>query len=221
MVEVVVAKPGTASVTMPGGAAVGGFLHYLLPGLMVVACVLATTLTAVRVGDLRYWSEIHDGRGQYQVRSCTADTGLGADVWRCDGALVADGSSTDVRSDLVTSLGAFASRRPYVGQQIDVFFDETELGTVYPLQSRLNELARLYLSLLPRVLVLVGAAMWLVGWHLTRNLDPSDLVARDSIRFPQRFAWQARGLRWMAAAVGFLVVNHLLATRVIGSLGTF
>jgi hypothetical protein len=221
MAEVVAAKSRLQALPLPGTLAEGGVRRFLLPGIMAVVCLVCLVLTSARLGDLRYWSEIHDGQGSYRVRSCVSDTGLGADRWRCDGALVVDGSSVDVRAELVTSLGAFASHRPFVGEQADVFFDQSDLGAVYPLRYRPNELARLYLSMLPRLLACVGAAIWLAGWYLSREIDPADVVALDSIRFPRRLSWQTRGLRWIVAAVGFAVFNHLVATRVIGSLATF
>ena len=75
--------------------------------------------------------------------------------------------------------------------------------------------------MLPRLLLFVGSAIWLAGWYLTRDLDASDPVVNDALRFPRRFSWQTRGLRWIAAGVAMIVINHLLVTRVIGSLATF
>lgn len=221
MAEVVAAKPRVQSVVLPGGVVLDGAAQFVVPALVAVLCVVSLAMTAARVGDLRYWSDIHEGRGTYQVHSCTPSTGFGSDRWVCEGAMVVDGSTTDIRAELVTSLGAFASHRPFVGQLTQVFFDGDELGTVYPVQYRLNELTRLYLSLLPRLLLFVGSAIWLAGWYLTRGLDASDPVTRDTVRLPGRFAWQPRGLRWIAAAVCIVVINHLLATRIIGSLDTF
>ncbi|MEL6982820.1 MAG: hypothetical protein AAFO29_10390, partial [Actinomycetota bacterium] len=143
------------------------------------------------------------------------------DGWVCSGALVVDGSTVDVRSDLVTSRGASASSQPYVGERTEVFFESDNLGTVHPTAYRLNELARLFVSLLPRLLLTGGALLWLAGWALTRRVDATDLLVRDTVRLPGRFAWQRRGVTWIVVGAGVLLGNYLLTTRVIGSLGTF
>jgi len=192
-------------------------LPYGLPVLMVLVIAISVTLTIQRAGVLRTWSEVYSGTGSFLVESCDARQGMGADQWSCHGHLTT-GGTVDGDSELTTSLGAVASARPYVGQNIDVFFDQDDRSTVYPVQYRLNELSRAYLSLLPRLLLLVGSVIWLAGWLLTRKLDPEDYVARDAVRIPQRFTWRARGWSWIGAAAVVLVLNHVLATRVIGSL---
>lgn len=198
-----------------------GLRPYAMPGLMSVLFLLGLALSLTRLGLLLEWSERHDGVGEHVVLGCEADGVSGGDVWRCDGALVAEGSTSDVRSELVASRGALASHRPYVGQRTDVFFDPDRLGTAYPVSRRMNELTRLYLSLLPRVLLAGGAAIWLAGWFLTNNLDVNDLLLRDRVRFPGRFVWRSRGTRWLLVAALALVVNVLLTTHVLGTLGTF
>jgi hypothetical protein len=199
----------------------GSVRPYLAPGLMALLFVLGLSLSATRLGLLLDWPDRYDGTGRHLVLGCEAAGAGGGDAWVCDGALVVDGSSTDVRSDLVTSRGAVASHQPYVGERTEVFFDGGDLGTVHPTSYRLNELARLYLSLLPRLLLVGGAAIWLAGWYLTRNLDVADLVVRDRVRFPGRFVWKTRGAQWLTVAVLWGIGNHVLTGRVLGSLGTF
>ena len=214
---------GPMALSLPPGArwAIEVAGTTVLPAAMALAVVVGATFTATRLDLLIDWSERHAGRGEHVVTSCGPVDARGGDRWSCEGALVVDGSSVDVRSDLVASRNATSSHQPYVGQRTEVFFDLDELGTVHPTAQRLNELARLYLSLLPRILLTGGAAMWLAGWALTRGVDSADLLVQDRIRFPGRFAWQRRGLTWIVVAAGALVANHLLTTRVIGSLGTF
>ena len=195
--------------------------NWVLPALMALVAVLGISLTASRLNLLLDWSDRYDASGEHLTLGCQATDLTGGDGWICEGALVPDGSTVDVRSELVTSRGALVSDRPHVGQRTDVFFDRDQLGTAYPLSYRLNELARLYLSLLPRLLVAGGALIWLAGWFLTRSVDESDLIARDTVRLPGRFLWQTRGARWLVVAALVLGANHLLTTRVIGSLGTF
>lgn len=194
---------------------------YLLPGAMGLLLVVGLALSVARLGLLLDWTSRHSGTGEHVVLGCEADGVSGGDVWRCDGALVVEGSISDVRSDLVSSRGALSSHRPYVGERTEVFFDPDRLGTAYPLARRLNELARLYLSLLPRLLLAGGAALWLAGWSLTRGLDTTDLLLRDRVRLPGRFVWRTRGSRWLAVAALTLAVNTLLTTQMLGTLGTF
>ncbi len=194
---------------------------FVLPVAMAVLLVVGISVTVSRVGLLIDWSERHRGSGQHVVVGCEAEEVRSGDHWICDGAMIATGSLVDVRADLVTSRGAATSRQPFVGEEHEVFFDPDDLGTVHPVPYRLNELLRLYLSVLPRVLLAGGAALWLAGWALTTRVDASDLLIRDRVRLPGRFVWQTRGMQWLVVALGSLVVNHLLTTRVIGSLGTF
>lgn len=198
-----------------------GLRPYAMPGLMSVLFLLGVALSLTRLGLLLDWSDRYDGVGEHIVLGCEADGVAGGDVWRCDGALVAEGATSDVRADLVASRGAISSERPYVGQRTDVFFDSDRLGTVYPLTRRPNELTRLYLSLLPRLLLTGGAAIWLAGWFLTHQLDAGDLLLRDRVRLPGRFVWQSRGSRWLLVAALALVANIVLTAQVLGTLGTF
>ncbi len=194
---------------------------YLVPVVMAVLCVIGMLLFASRLGLLLDWSDRYDSAGEHVVSGCAVGQVSGGDAWTCSGALVADGSSVDVRSDLITSRGASASARPYVGQRTEVFYDGDNLGVVHPTAYRLNELARLFVSLLPRLLLAGGSLIWLAGWALTRKLDTTDLLVRDSVRLPGRFVWQRRGLTWLVVGAGLVLGNHLLTSRIIGSLGTF
>lgn len=199
----------------------------VLPALVALLFLFALTATLGRAGALRSWSADHSGSGEFLVSSCAESLSFGSDQWNCEGEFTAAGQRPADGSQLVTSLGAYSSQRPYVGQRYEVFFrtagsnasDETTISKVYPAEYQLNELARLYISLIPRLLLMIGALLWLAGWFSTRNLDRNDLIANDSIRFPQRFGWQARGITWMAASVGVFALGYLVTTRLIGSLG--
>ena len=190
--------------------------HYGVPILVAVVLVVALNLTIDRAGFLRTWSENYDQTASYLVVGCEPVERFSGDQWTCSGQF--DGNETVGSSLLVTSRNAASSSRPYVGERLDVFYATGDEATVYPLQYRLNELTRLYLSLLPRLLLFLGTVIWLAGWFFTRNLDAADFVTRDSMRIPQRFSWKSRGVSWMLAAVGVLVLNHFLTTRLLGSL---
>lgn len=215
------AVPGAANLPQIDHLVPDAVRDYVVPVAMAVLCVIAMLMTASRIGLLLDWSDRYDGAGEHVVSACSADDVAGGDSWLCSGALVADGSTIDVRSDLVTSRGASASSRPYVGQRIDVFYDSDNLGVVHPTAYRLNEMARLFVSLLPRLLLAGGTLIWLAGWALTRNLNTTDLLVRDAVRLPGRFGWQRRGVTWLLVGAGVFIGVHLLTSRVIGSLGTF
>lgn len=191
----------------------------VLPVLVVLLFLFALTATLGRAGSLRSWSADYSGSGQYLVESCSEVLNRGADQWSCSGWFTTTGQNSTEQTRLVTSLGAYASERPFVGQEMDVFFEVGNFDQVYPASYQLNELARLYLSLIPRLLLMVGALLWLAGWFATRNLDSNDPVTRDTVRFPQRFNWRNQGVTWMAVAIGLFILNYVVVTRVIGSLG--
>lgn len=188
------------------------------PVIMALILVVSLILVVQRAGVLRSWAEDHAGETGFLVESCTEQVGFGADQWVCAGLLTGEGGSAVGSAELVTSYGAYASDRPYVGERIDAFHPTGDDSTVYPLRYKLNELARLYLSLIPRLLFLVGSALWLAGWFFTRNLDPDDFVARDAMRLPQRFGWRSKGISWILTGVLIVGINHLLTTRLLGSL---
>lgn len=209
----------TEPIRLLGDRTLDDVVEYALPIVVATVCVLSLGLTLNRVSLLAGWSDDYAGAGSFVVEGCEESGGLGADQWRCGGTLFADGAPTPASSTLVTSSGALVSDRPYVGQEFEVFHRTGEESVVYPDADRLNELTRLYFSLLPRVLLFGGATIWLVGWWATRRVRDQDPVERQSIRFPGRFAWRSRGATWMIVGLAVAVGNLLLVNRVIGSLG--
>ncbi len=195
-----------------------GLVENALPIAMVLLFLLSLALVVQRAGVLRSWSQDYAGSGDFLVESCGERAGLGADQWTCTG-LLKTGDGSGVGTELVTSRGALVSDRPYVGERLEVFHATGDDSVVYPVSYRLNELARVFLSLLPRLLLAAGSLIWLAGWYLTRNLDPDDFVTRDAMRLPQRFSWRSTGVTWIVCALALVVANYLLTTRVLGSLG--
>ena len=199
-------------------AMVGTVVDYVLPGFVALLVILSLAMTLGRVSTLRTWSADYDGAGDFLVESCVAKPAFGGGQWLCGGRLVSEGTTQELRTTLASPIEARGADRPYVGQRLEIFHADGDRSVVYPLAYRLNEMTRVYLSLIPRLLLFIGSLMWIVGWFLTRNADRDDLVARDAMRLPQRFGWQTRALSWFAAAGAFWVLNHLVTTRVIGSL---
>lgn len=198
----------------------GALAEYGLPVLMALIFAISANMTIQRAGALNGWLSEHSGAGSFGIEACAPDGGFGSANYRCSGQLTAEGAETSIRTSLVTSRDAFASERPFVGEQVQVFHAVDDRSVVYPVQFRLNELTRVYLTLLPRLLAMVGATLWLAGWFLTRNLDANDAVVRDRVRFPGRFNLRSRGVTWISVAAGAVVFNYILTTRIIGSLGT-
>lgn len=198
---------------------VGGLVDYALPALVALLVILSMAMTFNRAGELRTWSADYAGAGEFLVESCVAKPAFGGGQWTCAGRLTSEGASQELRTSMATPIGARVSERPYVGQRLDVFHATGDRSLTYPLAYRLNELTRMYLSLIPRLLIFVGSLMWIVGWFFTRNIDRDDYVARDAMRFPQRFGWQTRAMTWFGAAGIVWVINYLVTTRIIGSLG--
>ncbi len=195
-----------------------GMTENVVPIAMAVLFLLSLALVVGRAGSLRSFSQDYAGSGDFLVESCDDRLGLGADQWQCTGLFVAQDGSGAGGAELITSHGALASDRPYVGERLQVFHATGDASVVYPVRYRLNELARLFLALLPQLLLAAGALIWLAGWYLTRRLDPDDFVARDAMRLPQRFSWRSRGVTWILCALALLVTNYLLTTRILGSL---
>ncbi len=195
-----------------------GLADYILPIGMALLFLASLLLVVQRGTVLQTWSEDYQGSGQFLVESCVESPQFGADQWSCRGRFTAETGTGFERSRMLTSMGAYTSHRPYVGERLDVFFPTGNSSTVYPLAYKLNELSRLYLSLLPRILFLFGSLIWLAGWFLTRKVDVDDFVTRDSIRFPQRFSWRSKGMTWLLAGVVAIGANYWLTTRFLGSL---
>ncbi|MEM7324904.1 MAG: hypothetical protein AAF531_17590 [Actinomycetota bacterium] len=200
---------------------IGAVLDIVFPVVMVVVLLVSLTMTLNHASALRTWSADYDGAGRFLVESCTAQEAFGGGQWLCAGRFTTEGATQELRTTLASPIEARGATRPYVGQRLEVFHASGDRGIVYPLSYRLNEITRVYLALIPRLLVMVGALMWVVGWFLTRNVDPDDLVQRDTMRLPQRIGWQARAFNWFIAAGIVWAIGYLVSTRIIGSLGTF
>ncbi len=218
-IQITTPKSETGTTNPLAGKSTEELIREAVPIIVGAVCVLALLLTMQRADMIVGWTAEYDGVGNFVVEGCAEDAGLGADQWRCSGTLYADDASDPLPSTLVTSSGALVSDRPFVGEQFNVFFKPEQVGSVFPEADRLNELTRLYLSLLTQLLLLFGAAIWLAGWFSTRDLDAGDESLRETIRFPQRFQWRSRGATWMVFGLLTTVANYVLVTKIIGSLG--
>lgn len=220
MVDVVALPKG---VVRRRPSAVVELSRYAVPVGMALVLVVSGSLLAERLQFLRGWSDTYSADGRFLVDGCAESGGLGADQWVCRGTL--DTLSIPVNSlasgatpSLITSAGAHVSQRPVSGATVPVFFDPTRPATVHPTGDRLAEVARLYLSLLPRLLLTVGAALWLFGWFVANpNFAPRSRRLRG---LAQQEAWTSRGAAWLTAGVLTMAANYVVVHWVIGSLGT-
>ncbi len=184
--------------------------------VMATICVLGLGLLVHRSLLVYNWSGDYGESGSFVVESCVEHNGVGADQFVCDGSFTVDDRSPETAVSLVTTKGAYVSdRQPYVGEQIDVFHKAGSNSSVYPEADRVSELSRLFLSLLPRLFMFGGSALWLAGWFGTQN----------QTRFPKIFiegrsaVWQQRGITWILVSVVSALINFWLARGVLGSLG--
>jgi hypothetical protein len=126
------------------------------------------------------------------------------------------------RSELVVAGQATLTDRPYIGQEFNVFFDQSQPAVAYRQVDRLTETMRLLGSLVGRLLIMVGSGLWLLSRLFRRppEPDPRDLLAVDaSLRRDRRVRWAARGLRLLGAGVVVLAANAIVAGRLIGAPG--
>lgn len=208
----------------------GGTRHLGSTMIPILAAVLALVVVAVgwsiasRVGFLLGWDDTFSGAGSFTVVACEPEQVFGPDRWRCEGRLTT-AAATDVESELVVGKDARMSSRPYVGEQIDVFYDPVSPGAgsapsvVHARDAQLSELSRLYLALPPLVMILVGAAGALTGLGVeqvrARSSNP-DSRWRTS---PLLLDLQRRGTIWLFVGVVTFGLYQLLVRYVLGSAG--
>ncbi len=209
------------------------------PVLVATTLVLSGALLVGRVALLSAWSGRYGSTGVFQVDQCEAAGGRVSRQWRCQGELTLADDAGRARSVLIASRDTITSFRPYVGQRLEVFFRDDNIGRVYPQRSQLAELTRLFFSLFPRLLLFLGSLTWLVGWLLqntgkpyshptlvmVEGLRPRDrrfLIAGDRLGRLRRYSPQRlkkRGQAWMLTGMVSVVILTLLMRYVVGSLG--
>ena len=167
--------------------------------------------------------------GQVTVVGCEAQDQWGADQWHCQSRLTVDDvAQAEVATTLVVGKGAVVPDRPFVGERRRVYFEVPGQGTaaadgkpelVYDQASQLTELTRLYISLLPWTLVLIGSLAWLLGWFVNRQAarHPGQSGWWDRVMF--RFGLQRRGWAYLGLGLAAAIVNLLLVQYVVGSVG--
>lgn len=149
---------------------------------------------------------------------------FGPDRWRCQGRLTTD-EATDLGTELVVGKDAMLSSRPYLGQRIDVYYDPASTGraagpsVVHAVDAQLGELTRLYLVLPPLLIILVGAAGWLLGLAVNRLRARSSNVDAWWRTSPLFLDLDRRGAFWLGVGVVALGLHQLLVRYVLGSAG--
>lgn len=203
----------------------------LWSSLMPIAAVALALVVAYtgwsalsRIEFLLAWNETFSGAGVLTVVGCQPEEAFGPDRWRCEGRLTAF-EADEVSADLIVGKDARMSSRPYVGQQIEVFYDPAPAAgadgplVVFARDAQLSELTRLYLALLPLLMVLVGAAGSLVGLVVNRfraRASNPDSWWRTS---PLVLDLQRRGLIWLIVGMATFGLYQLLVRYVLGSAG--
>lgn len=211
----------------------------LLPVVIAALMILSAMLLIDRVRFLAGFNHEFSGSGLFQVTHCETVNG-DEGKWRCDGALTVDGRLEEIPSILITSQASLTSGRPYVGEQVEVFYRSGDSSTVYPRSARLGELTRLYLQLVPMLLLAAGSLLWSLGWlsaALAGTRRPSDQIiviergralqpawaASDAGFGPLRISsvrsLKRRGTAWIVAGVVLTIAVALLGRLALGSLG--
>lgn len=201
-------------------------LDLVIPASMALVAVVAGLLAVQRTQTLMAWEETFTGSGSFIVTSCEQFDQWGPDQWHCEGRLtVGPESSTVHQSTMAVSRGAMPSFQPYVGQRWDVFFagggegeDVEAPDFVYADQLQLSEIARLYISIFPRVMLSIGAAGWVAGWWFKRRARSKPETWWVN-RLPGMQSLQRRSSIWIVVAFAVYVIYRLIAYYVLGSVG--
>lgn len=197
------------------------------PALFAIVAVVFAVLSIQRIETLVSWGDIYAGSGAVTVVDCEPQDQRGPDQWLCLARITTqDGVSRAKPTTLVASKGALVSDRPYVGQELDVYFQIPDAVVLdgwspdrsYPQASQLTELTRLYFSLIPRLLILLGSLAWLLGWFTTRG---SHRLTRGGWweRIPFRFTLQRRGVGWTTLGLVIFLIAVILEYQIFGSVG--
>ncbi len=196
----------------------------LVAGALVVVAVIAGFSALSRIRILLEWNDTFSGVGTFTVVACESEGGFGPDQWRCEGRLTTS-AAADLGAELIVGKDARLSSRPYVGQQVEVYYVPPGVDggagpeVVYALNTQLAELTRLYLILPPLMMIMIGAAGAVLGlvveWLVARSPD-ADSRWRTSPRFPDL---RRRGTIWLIVGSAVLMLHQLVVHYVTGSAG--
>lgn len=207
-----------------GTRSLGSVLLPLVAAMLAVVVAYTGWLIVARAGLLVTWNDTFSGTGTVTVVGCEPVEAFGPDRWRCDARLTT--RDTDkVETELIVGKDARLSSRPYVGQQIEVFYAPGSLGNtgsptvVYARDAQLNELTRLYLALPPWTMILVGAAGSLLGLALDRLRARSPNAESWWRTSPLLLDLRLRGAIWLVVGVVTLGLYQLLVRYMLGSAG--
>lgn len=203
-------------------------LGMVLAPIAAVALALLVASTGwfafSRIEFLLAWNDTFSGTGTFTVVACEPEQIFGPDRWRCGGRLTTD-DATDLSSELVVGKDARLSSRPYVGQQIDVYYAPATVAratgppVVHARDEQLSELTRLYLALPPMFMILIGAAGWLLGmgfgWLRARSSNTEARWRNSTLLLDL----ERRGAIWLLVGAVTFALYQLLVRYVLGSAG--
>jgi len=205
------------------------WIRRLLPLAFAGVVVAGVLLVWPRVELLTSWNSVFSGTGKFTVIECDAyHDPRGPDQWHCPGRLTLTGATEAHGATMVVSKDALVSFRPYVGQQWSIFFESPPEESadpsrvpeyVYAQPAQLFEMTRLYVSILPRLLVLFGALAWLLGWGLKELSSRTGGRVAWWDRMPFRFAMQRQGIAMIVVGVLTYFGYRLLLQFLLGSVG--
>ncbi|MEL7157467.1 MAG: hypothetical protein AAFN30_12805 [Actinomycetota bacterium] len=174
------------------------------------------------LGSIGGWTARYESQGVFDTDRCVSAPLLVTSRVTCEGEVTA--ASADAPEPWPATMtgpqAAFGQNPPVGGELVPVYFHPSDAAAVYPLEGRTTELIRMLLGRFDALFVFVGAAAWLAGWYLTRQIPAADAEFRPyQFRFPQRFGLRSLGVKWMLVGIGWWLFDRLLLNDLLGTVG--
>lgn len=199
---------------------VARILRSVAPVVVLLVMLVALFGFVRGVSALRSWDTNYAGTGSFTVTGCSVEVGRLADQVRCDGTLRLTQPVETINATVVGPKAAFGSVTPRPGTELEVYHRIGVTDEVFPAAGRSTEFARSFVGVVPLFFVAIGAALWLVGWLLTRGISRQDAERRiDRYRFPTRFVLRPRGALWALLGIGWFVFDRYAVDGLVGSAG--
>ncbi|MCP3988994.1 MAG: hypothetical protein GY724_07965 [Actinomycetia bacterium] len=194
-------------------------LGIVLPVMAGLGLAIALVFLVQALSVLRGWSTLYGSEGSFTVKECAVYPGRFSDHVECSGTFTpTDGSART--STMAGPLGAIGSVTPRAGATVAAYHRVGITSTVYPLEGRTTELARLILGVVPLVFVVGGMGTWLVGWLLTNHITSNEAAPDPfSFTFPQRFAMRRGGATWLGVGIIWLLLDLFFVDQLLGTAG--
>jgi len=195
---------------------------YLALGLVLLVSIwqLASTAAALVGWNNRYAGEANfvvDGCERLSAPSRLAPSLLDQGLLACGGTV--RGGNVSDGAGLVAARGSLPNV-PASGTEVDVYFDVTDPGEVYPSNGRFLEPARQVFRLVPLALLTIGTGLWLVGRAVAGASDSGRIKAvLMSFGFLNPQERHRKSTLWMAIGALLWLVDMLWVDALFGTIG--